>query len=85
MTLKLRKGVSTAETDYGTTLLDENAASHMAFGSGFDFARDPGVERPNASRIHVDVMIGRPELEVHGRDARGKQLPVLVDGQLLPR
>jgi hypothetical protein len=24
MTLKLRKGVSTAETDYGTTLLDED-------------------------------------------------------------
>ena len=69
---------------YGTTLLDENAASHMAFGSGFDFARDPGAERPNSSRIHVDVMIGRPELEVHGRDASGRRVAVLVDGVLLP-
>jgi aminopeptidase len=76
--------VGAANRGYGTTLLDENAASHMAFGSGFDFARDPGAERPNSSRIHVDVMIGRPELEVHGRDANGRQLPVLVDGVLLP-
>ncbi|MDX6564451.1 MAG: aminopeptidase [Gaiellales bacterium] len=76
--------VGAANRGYGTTLLDENAASHMALGSGFDFARDPGAERPNSSRIHVDVMIGRPELEVHGRDATGRQLPVLVDGVLLP-
>ncbi len=76
--------VGAANRGYGTTLLDENAASHMAFGSGFDFARDPGAERPNSSRIHVDVMIGRPELEVHGRDARGRRVAVLVDGVLLP-
>jgi leucyl aminopeptidase (aminopeptidase T) len=56
----------------------------MAFGSGFDFSRDPGAERPNTSRIHVDVMIGRPELEVRGRDARGRDVAVLVGGALLP-
>jgi hypothetical protein len=28
MTLKLRKGVSTAETDYGTTLLDEDSGQY---------------------------------------------------------
>ncbi|MDX6570302.1 MAG: aminopeptidase [Gaiellales bacterium] len=76
--------VGAASRSFGTTLLDENAASHMAFGSGFDFARDPGSARPNASRIHVDVMIGRPELEVHGRDSKGRELAVLVDGVLLP-
>ena len=76
--------VGAAGRGYGTTLLDENAASHVAFGSGFDFARDDGAERVNASRIHVDVMIGRPELEVRGRDAKGREIPVLVDGVLLP-
>ena len=76
--------VGAAGRGYGTTLLDENAASHVAFGSGFDFARDDGAERVNSSRIHVDVMIGRPELEVRGRDAKGRELPVLVDGVLLP-
>jgi aminopeptidase len=69
---------------YRTTLLDENAASHMAFGSGFDFCRDAGAARPNRSRIHIDVMIGRPELEVRGRDAKGEAVDVLVDGVLLP-
>jgi hypothetical protein len=28
MTLKLRRGVSTAETDYGTTLLDEDSGQY---------------------------------------------------------
>jgi hypothetical protein len=28
MTLKLRKGVATAETDYGTTLLDEGSGQY---------------------------------------------------------
>ena len=39
--------VGAAGRGYGTTLLDENAASHVAFGSGFDFARDDGAERVN--------------------------------------
>jgi aminopeptidase len=69
---------------YGTTLLEENAASHVAFGAGYRFNRALGAERVNSSQIHVDVMIGRPELEVHGRDARGSSLAVLVDGELLP-
>jgi aminopeptidase len=76
--------VGAARRGYGTTLLDENAASHVAFGSGFNFARDPGAERVNTSKIHVDVMIGTPELEVHGRDAKGRAVAVLVDGVLLP-
>jgi aminopeptidase len=76
--------VGAADRSYGTTLLDENAASHIAFGSGFGFAREPGAPRPNSSKIHVDVMIGRPELEVRGRDSRGRPLDVLVDGVLLP-
>jgi aminopeptidase len=69
---------------YGTTLLDENAATHVAFGDGYSYNRGPGAERVNSSQIHVDVMIGRPELEVHGRDAKGRKVAVLVDGVLLP-
>jgi aminopeptidase len=69
---------------YATTLLDENAASHIAFGDGYSVNRAPGAERVNASEIHLDVMIGRPELEVHGRDAKGERVAVLVDGVLLP-
>jgi aminopeptidase len=79
-----RSRVGAAGRSFSTTLLDENAASHIAIGSGFSFCRDPGAQRPNASIVHTDVMIGRPELEVRGRDATGARFDVLVDGTLLP-
>ena len=34
----------------------------------------------NESDIHIDFMIGRPELAVSGITAAGEEVPVLVDG-----
>ncbi len=68
---------------YDTTLLDENAASHIAFGRGFDFARTPDAEGEravNGSAIHVDVMIGSDELEVAGIDAQGRRVSLIAGG-----
>src|SRR5207237_3222508 len=49
-------------TVFYDTLLDENAASHIALGFGFHFAVDKEYEpRVNTSAIHVDFMIGSPE------------------------
>jgi aminopeptidase len=69
---------------YGSTLLDENAATHIAFGRGFDFARvggaatgDPSV---NTSAIHVDVMIGTDDMTVTGLDGDGARIPLIADG-----
>ena len=66
---------------YYNTLLDENAAAHIAFGSGFGGTRS---ERPargvNRSTIHLDVMIGGPELEATGFDARGRRIPLIREG-----
>jgi aminopeptidase len=68
-------------TVFYSTLLDENAASHIAFGSGFPFLVDGEVkERVNESRQHVDFMIGSPEVEVDGVTADGERVPVLRDG-----
>jgi aminopeptidase len=71
---------------YGSTLLDENAASHMAFGSAFASSRKPlpegeeaGDRGLNDSVLHVDVMIGRPELEVTGL-RRGDRIPLIAGG-----
>src|SRR5581483_7999043 len=66
---------------YYTTLLDENAAAHIAFGSGFGGTRaeTPG-RRINRSTIHLDVMIGGPKLEATGFDARGRRIPLIRDG-----
>jgi aminopeptidase len=71
-------------TVFFNTLLDENAASHIAFGSGFSFLVDEEeVGRVNTSGTHVDFMIGAPELEVDGVTAGGDRVPVLRDGKWL--
>ena len=69
-------------TVFFNTLLDENAASHIAFGSGFPFLVEDGdLGRVNKSGTHVDFMIGSPELEVDGVTAAGERVPVLRNGE----
>ena len=66
---------------YYNTLLDENAAAHIAFGSGFGGTRTESPARGiNRSTIHLDVMIGSPELEATGLDARGRRIPLIHEG-----
>jgi aminopeptidase len=68
-------------TVFYDTLLDENAASHIALGHGFPFAVEgEDLERVNDSRIHIDFMIGSPELQVTGITKDGDRVPVLHDG-----
>ncbi len=62
------------------TLLDENAASHIALGSAYLFAVDePDYQRANTSGIHVDFMIGSNEVSVSTL-ADGVERPLLVGG-----
>jgi len=66
---------------YYNTLLDENAAAHIAFGSGFGGTRsETPVRGVNRSTIHLDVMIGGPELEATGFGARGRRIPLIREG-----
>jgi aminopeptidase len=68
-------------TVFYDTLLDENAASHIALGSGVTSVLGPdGREHMNRSGIHIDFMIGSPTLEVFGVTADGRRVPVLVNG-----
>jgi aminopeptidase len=64
------------------TLIDENAASHIALGGGYEHpVEDPAeVARINTSEIHVDFMIGSPELNVDGITRDGEHVPVLRAG-----
>ena len=64
------------------TLLDENAASHIALGSAYSMAVADEAEkkRINESKIHIDFMIGSPELDVDGITAGGEHVPVLRNG-----
>jgi aminopeptidase len=69
------------DTVFYDTLLDENAASHLAFGYGFPEVVDPEIrERVNRSTVHLDFMIGSPELTVTGITGDGARVPVLVAG-----
>ncbi|HEY1563982.1 MAG TPA: aminopeptidase [Gaiellaceae bacterium] len=66
---------------YNNTLLDENAAAHIAFGSGFGGTRSETPARGvNRSTIHLDVMIGSTELEATGVGARGRRIPLIREG-----
>ena len=65
-----------------TTLLDENAASHVAFGDGYaEPVGDPAdLARINRSREHIDFMIGGDEVEVTGTTRAGERVPILRNG-----
>ncbi|MGE5274870.1 MAG: aminopeptidase [Verrucomicrobiota bacterium] len=68
-------------TVFYDTLLDENAASHIALGDGSDLGlseEDRG--RRNRSSIHIDFMIGGDEVAVTGITREGEHVPVLRGG-----
>jgi aminopeptidase len=68
-------------TIFYDTLLDENAASHIALGQGFPFVLDEEHrDRANRSEIHIDFMIGSNDLTVTGITADGGRVPVLAGG-----
>jgi aminopeptidase len=71
--------IGALDTVFYDTLLDENAASHIALGVGFP-ATAPEAERDriNDSEIHTDFMIGSAELDVVGITADGERVPVLM-------
>ena len=64
------------------TLLDENAASHIALGNAYrDAVTESDWDNVNESHIHIDFMIGSPEVDVFGLDADGNETPVLAGGE----
>jgi aminopeptidase len=71
------------ETIFYDTLLDENAASHVALGQSYRFALDGGqdADRANSSEIHIDFMIGADDVSVTGLTRDRQEVPLLRDGR----
>jgi aminopeptidase len=68
------------DTVFYDTLLDENAASHLALGEGYDAgAGEEDRERVNRSSVHLDFMVGSAEVDVTGITRDGERVPVLRD------
>jgi aminopeptidase len=70
-------------TVFFDTLLDENAASHIAIGHAYErgVKDEADAARINHSSIHVDFMIGSPELDVDGLTKGGEVVPLLRVGR----
>jgi len=70
------------ETVFLDTLIDENAATHIALGDAYDHTvEDPADKaRINKSIVHVDFMIGSPLVDVDGITHDGVAAPVLRGG-----
>jgi aminopeptidase len=68
-------------TVFYDTLLDENAASHIALGDGSDQGlSEEDRPRRNRSSIHIDFMIGSHEVTVTGITRGGERVQVLREG-----
>ena len=71
--------VGQLDTVFYETLLDENAASHIAFGNAYEagVADERDRERLNKSKIHVDFMVGGEDVDVTGLTRSGERVPIL--------
>jgi aminopeptidase len=69
-------------TVFYETLLDENAASHIALGNAYTFPVEDEADRArvNESAVHIDFMIGSNEVDVDGITRDGDRVPVLRGG-----
>jgi aminopeptidase len=73
--------IGSLDTVFFDTLLDENAASHLALGEGLEFTVGEDCQaRINRSEFHIDFMIGSGEVAVTGIERGGGEVPLLRGG-----
>ena len=69
---------------YYTTLIDENASCHLALGRAL--GRPLPEDDPwtlNDSMIHIDFMVGTPDLHIVGTTEDGREVVVFDKGDFV--
>ena len=65
---------------YYTTLIDENASCHLALGRGLNSSPEGHEGLFNDSTIHIDFMIGTPDMKIVGTTQSGEEVEIFRDG-----
>jgi len=82
--------ISKAELVFYETLIDENAASHIAIGQAFKGCLSGGTELSdqeflaaggNSSLLHLDMMIGSSDMGVDGITEKNQIEPIMKKGE----
>jgi aminopeptidase len=73
--------IAPLDTVFFDSLLDENAASHIALGSAYETVGEEDLGRINRSEVHIDFMIGGDGVSVTGTTASGEEIPILTAGR----
>ena len=73
--------ISMSNVVYYTTLIDENASCHLALGRALGRPLDKDCPWTfNDSMIHIDFMVGTPDLHIVGVTEDGKEVVVFDKG-----
>ena len=88
----LFQSIGRSSVVFDSALIDENAACHIALGSGYDpgfhgsaewSEEEKGSRGFNVSLVHEDLMIGGPEVDVTGVDASGREVALMRKGSFI--
>ena len=75
--------ISMSNVVFYTTLIDENASCHLALGRGMGRTPEGSEWTINDSTIHIDFMVGTPDLHIVGTTESGEEVVVFDNGDFV--